>query len=135
MWFGQQLEWLKDVSPLLLIFCICFLVTFLTEVTSNTATIESLLPILAGLAISTYRTNYGLPGGHGHEHEEGEEEEEEEGTPRLDLEQTRVDFETALADGEVLTAPNEDEIRKQLEEIRSRGIPSLAMFARRSSRA
>ncbi len=52
-WFGEQLIWLKAVHPLLLILCISFLVTFLTEVTSNTATVESLLPILAGLAIST----------------------------------------------------------------------------------
>jgi sodium-dependent dicarboxylate transporter 2/3/5 len=52
MWFGEQLVWLQDVHPLLLIFSIGFLVTFLTEVTSNTATVETLLPILAGLAIS-----------------------------------------------------------------------------------
>ncbi len=52
LWFGQQLVWLKDVHPLLIILCIAFIVTFLTEVTSNTATVESLLPILAGLAVS-----------------------------------------------------------------------------------
>ncbi len=52
LWFGEQLIWLKAVHPLLLILCISLLVTFLTEVTSNTATVESLLPILAGLAVS-----------------------------------------------------------------------------------
>lgn len=52
LWFGQQLEWLSGMHPLLLIVCICFLVTFLTEITSNTATVETLLPILAGLAVS-----------------------------------------------------------------------------------
>ena len=52
LWFGQQLKWLSEVHPLLLVLCISFLVTFLTEVTSNTATVESLLPILAGLAVS-----------------------------------------------------------------------------------
>ena len=52
-WFGEQLVWLKEVHPLVLIFSISFLVTFLTEVTSNTATVETLLPILAGLGIST----------------------------------------------------------------------------------
>jgi sodium-dependent dicarboxylate transporter 2/3/5 len=52
-WFGQQLVWLKDVHPLVLIISISFLVTFLTEVTSNTATVETLLPILAGLGVST----------------------------------------------------------------------------------
>lgn len=52
LWFGQQLEWLSDMPPLVLILCISLLVTFLTEVTSNTATVETLLPILAGLAVS-----------------------------------------------------------------------------------
>lgn len=52
LWFGNQLAWLKDVHPLLLIASIAFLVTFLTELTSNTATVETILPILAGLAIS-----------------------------------------------------------------------------------
>ena len=52
LWFGQQLEWLSGMHPLLLILCICFLITFLTEITSNTATVETLLPILAGLAVS-----------------------------------------------------------------------------------
>ena len=52
LWFGQQLIWLKDMHPIILIICISLLVTFLTEVTSNTATVETLLPILAGLAVS-----------------------------------------------------------------------------------
>ncbi len=52
LWFGQQLEWLSDMPPIVLILCISLLVTFLTEVTSNTATVETLLPILAGLAVS-----------------------------------------------------------------------------------
>ncbi len=51
-WFGEQLRFLSEVHPIILICCICFLVTFLTEVTSNTATVETLLPIFAGLAIS-----------------------------------------------------------------------------------
>ncbi len=52
LWLGQQLVWLDGVHPLLLIFSICIMVTFLTELTSNTATVESLLPILAGLSLS-----------------------------------------------------------------------------------
>jgi hypothetical protein len=40
-WFGEQLMWLKGVHPLILILSISFLITFLTEVTSNTATVES----------------------------------------------------------------------------------------------
>ncbi|NNF21568.1 MAG: SLC13 family permease, partial [Saprospiraceae bacterium] len=51
-WFGEQLGWLNSVHPILLILCICFLITFLTEVTSNTATVETMLPILAGLSVS-----------------------------------------------------------------------------------
>ncbi len=54
VWFGNQLIWLKDVHPFIIIFCISLLVTFLTELTSNTATVETFLPILAGLSISTH---------------------------------------------------------------------------------
>jgi iron complex outermembrane receptor protein len=50
-----------------------------------------------GVSVSTFDTNYGLPGhGHHEHHEEGEEEEEEheeeEEIVRIDLEQTRVDL-------------------------------------------
>ncbi len=51
-WFGEQLIWLKDVHPLIIVLSITFLVTFLTELTSNTATVETILPVLAGLALS-----------------------------------------------------------------------------------
>lgn len=73
---------------------------------------------IVGVAVSRITAEYGIPG-HGHEehghHEEGEEEEEghheeeeedheeeeeghaEEGTPIADLDQTRVDFEAAMA--------------------------------------
>ncbi len=51
-WFGNELMFLGNISPILLILIISFLVTFLTEITSNTATVETLLPILAGVAIS-----------------------------------------------------------------------------------
>ncbi len=51
-WFGEQLMWFKGVHPLLIIFIISILITFLTELTSNTATVQTFLPILAGLAVS-----------------------------------------------------------------------------------
>lgn len=51
-WIGEQLIWLKSVHPMLIILCIALIVTFLTELTSNTATVETFLPILAGLSIS-----------------------------------------------------------------------------------
>lgn len=51
-WFGEQLKWLSDLHPILIILMICLLVAFLTELTSNTATAEMVLPILAGLSVS-----------------------------------------------------------------------------------
>ena len=41
---------LEGLHPLLLVAAICFLLTFMTEVTSNTATTEVVLPVLAGTA-------------------------------------------------------------------------------------
>ncbi len=52
-WFGEQLVWVADYNPLIIIFIIALMMTFLTELTSNTATTEMILPILAGIAIST----------------------------------------------------------------------------------
>jgi sodium-dependent dicarboxylate transporter 2/3/5 len=52
IWFGNQLEFVSTFHPILVIATICFMMTFLTELTSNTATTEMLLPILAGLAMA-----------------------------------------------------------------------------------
>jgi sodium-dependent dicarboxylate transporter 2/3/5 len=51
-WLGGQLVGLKAVHPIVLVAVICLLITFLTELTSNTATAEMFLPILAALAIA-----------------------------------------------------------------------------------
>ena len=51
-WFGDQLVWLKEVHPLLIVLAVSLLITFLTELTSNVATVETFLPVLAGLAMS-----------------------------------------------------------------------------------
>ena len=51
-WMGEQLKGLSSLPPLLIVACICLFITFLTELTSNTATAEILLPILAALAVS-----------------------------------------------------------------------------------
>lgn len=51
-WFGHQLEFLKGVHPFILILCITTMLTFLTELTSNTATAETFLPIMASIAVS-----------------------------------------------------------------------------------
>ena len=51
-WFGDQMVWLKEVHPLLIVLSVSLLITFLTELTSNVATVETFLPVLAGLAMS-----------------------------------------------------------------------------------
>lgn len=48
---GSQVSFLNAVSPLWMMLGIAFAVTFLTEITSNTATTQVLLPILAALAL------------------------------------------------------------------------------------
>lgn len=51
LWIGSQLGGLSHVSPFLMIAAICLMMTFLTELTSNTATTQTLLPIIAAVAI------------------------------------------------------------------------------------
>ena len=51
-WFGDQLIWLKEIHPFIIILAVALLITFLTELTSNVATVETFLPVLAGLAMS-----------------------------------------------------------------------------------
>jgi sodium-dependent dicarboxylate transporter 2/3/5 len=50
MWLGDQLKGAGDLNPYLLLTTICGTMTFVTELTSNTATTEMTLPVLAGLA-------------------------------------------------------------------------------------
>ena len=52
LWLGGQLEGLRGMPILVVIGAVCLLLTFLTELTSNTATAEMLLPVLAALAIA-----------------------------------------------------------------------------------
>ena len=49
-WFGQQLAGLADVNPIIITFADVTMMSFLTELTSNVASTEMILPILAGLA-------------------------------------------------------------------------------------
>ncbi len=53
LWVGGQLSWVVSIHPIFIILIIALMMTFLTELTSNTATTEMLLPVLAGLSIST----------------------------------------------------------------------------------
>jgi sodium-dependent dicarboxylate transporter 2/3/5 len=49
-WIGERLVALSVLPPVLLVALLCLTVTFLTEVTSNTATATMLMPVLAGAA-------------------------------------------------------------------------------------
>jgi sodium-dependent dicarboxylate transporter 2/3/5 len=49
---GNKFSGLAGMSPILMILMICFGLTFLTELTSNTATTEMMLPILASVAFA-----------------------------------------------------------------------------------
>jgi sodium-dependent dicarboxylate transporter 2/3/5 len=51
-WLGLQLEGLSGFPPWLLVLAVCLLVTFLTELTSNTATTQMVLPIVAAVAVA-----------------------------------------------------------------------------------
>ncbi|MDD3877518.1 MAG: SLC13 family permease [Bacteroidales bacterium] len=53
LWFGNQLIGIASFHPIIIIFIIAIIITFLTELTSNTATTEMILPVLAGIAISS----------------------------------------------------------------------------------
>ena len=51
-WIGGHLEGLSSLHPFFIIICICAMLTFLTELTSNTATANMILPILASIAVA-----------------------------------------------------------------------------------
>ncbi len=52
IWLSQQMSFLTKVSPLILIFSLTLFMSFLTELTSNTASTQMLLPVMASIAIS-----------------------------------------------------------------------------------
>ncbi len=52
VWFGERLAGLANVQPIVLTFANVTMMSFLTELTSNTATTEMILPILAGLSVT-----------------------------------------------------------------------------------
>lgn len=51
-WIGEKLSFFSGMSTLLMIFCICLVVTFLTEITSNTATTTMMIPVLGSMAVA-----------------------------------------------------------------------------------
>ena len=52
LWIGENLLGLNNISLILIILIIVFSVNFLTEITSNLATVSMILPVLASLSIS-----------------------------------------------------------------------------------
>ncbi len=52
IWLGSQLEFLQQVPVPLMMLGIALAITFLTEITSNTATTQVMLPILAAAALA-----------------------------------------------------------------------------------
>ncbi|MCK5137970.1 MAG: SLC13/DASS family transporter [Bacteroidales bacterium] len=53
IWFGEQLLWTRGVHPYLILLAVVALMSFLTELTSNVASTQMLLPVFASLAISS----------------------------------------------------------------------------------
>jgi sodium-dependent dicarboxylate transporter 2/3/5 len=51
VWLGEAFAGLGITSPLALVICVCLLLTFLTEITSNTATTQVMLPIVANVSV------------------------------------------------------------------------------------
>jgi len=49
-WIGLNLKGIGNLPPLLIVAVVCFIMTFLTELTSNTAITTLMLPILASMA-------------------------------------------------------------------------------------
>ncbi len=53
IWFGEQLLWTKGVHPYLILAAVVTMMSFLTELTSNVASTQMLLPVFASLAVSS----------------------------------------------------------------------------------
>lgn len=51
-WIGNSFSTINYLSPVILVVSVCLLLTFLTEITSNTATITMILPVLAAMSVS-----------------------------------------------------------------------------------
>ena len=59
-WFGQQVSGLAALPTIMIIACVVAIVLFLTEVTSNTATAATFIPVLGGVAIGVGMDPMGL---------------------------------------------------------------------------
>lgn len=54
VWIGHQLEFFTKVPTLVMLIGIALMMTFLTEITSNTAITQVMLPVLAAVAVSSH---------------------------------------------------------------------------------
>ncbi len=52
VWFGESLKWIGRFGEVIILLSIITMMSFLTELTSNTASTQMLLPVFAGLAVS-----------------------------------------------------------------------------------
>ena len=53
IWFGEQLTWGKAIPSIVFVLVIVALMSFLTELTSNVASTQMLLPVFASMAVAT----------------------------------------------------------------------------------
>ncbi len=53
LWFGEQLTWLSGIPSIIFVLTIVALMSFLTELTSNVASTQMLLPVFASIALAT----------------------------------------------------------------------------------
>ncbi len=52
VWFGESLRWMGQFGQVVILLSVITMMSFLTELTSNTASTQMLLPVFAGLAVS-----------------------------------------------------------------------------------
>ncbi len=53
LWLGNQLSWVKGIPSIVFVLAIVALMSFLTELTSNVASTQMLLPVFASIAVAT----------------------------------------------------------------------------------
>lgn len=53
IWFGEQLAFTRHIHPYLILLAVITMMSFLTELTSNVASTQMLLPVFASLAVSS----------------------------------------------------------------------------------
>ena len=57
-WLGEALSGLQSLPPFVIMLIVCIMTALITEVASNTATANILLPVLAEMVYSRLRVTY-----------------------------------------------------------------------------